>query len=138
MNRTMLFVAAAGAALALASPASTHNEGAVLVIRHQLRGCHAWSLNGGPYTATQTVWLKRGVHLGMGNNDVMPHKLVKVSGPAVTFMPTASMKSVGEMTEIRFSKAGVYRFTTRAGEDYTEGVKTIGEDNFLKLKVVVR
>ena len=31
-----------------------------------------------------------------------------------------------------FTKAGVYRFTTKAGEDYTKGIKTVGEDNVLR------
>jgi hypothetical protein len=138
MNRTMSVLAVAGAVLAVAAPASSHENGPVLIIRHQTRGCHAWSLNNGAYQASQTVTLKRGVHLEIGDNDVMPHKLVKLAGPAVKFVPGASMSSVGAMVEIRFTKAGVYRFTTKAGEDYTKGIKTIGEDNVLKLKVVVR
>jgi plastocyanin len=138
MNRTMIVIAVAGAALALAAPATSHEGGALLIIRHQTRGCHAWSLNNGAYKASQIVTLKRGTHLEVGNNDVMPHKLVKVAGPAVKFVPGAMMNSVGEMTEIRFTKAGVYRFTTKAGEDYTKGIKTVGEDNVLTLKVTVR
>lgn len=138
MNRTMSVLLVAGAALALAAPATTHSGGQLLIIRHQTRGCHAWSLNGGPYKASLTVTLKRGAHLEVGNNDVMPHKLVKVAGPAAKFVPSASMNSLGAMTEIRFTKASVYRFTTKAGEDYSKGIKTIGEDNVLKLKVTVR
>ena len=38
---------------------------------------------------------------------------------------------------VAFAKAGVYRFTTKAGEDYMKGVKTIGEDNVLRLTVQV-
>jgi hypothetical protein len=39
---------------------------------------------------------------------------------------------------VTFTKPGVYTFTTKAGEDYMSGVKTIGEDNVLKLTVTVR
>jgi hypothetical protein len=138
MNRTMSVLALAGASLVFAAPASTHMNGPVVIIRHQARGCHAWSFDNGPFRASQTVTLNKGVHLEVGNNDVMPHKLVKVAGPAVKFVPSASMNSMGAMAEIRFTKAGVYRFTTKAGEDYTKGMKTIGEDNVLKLKVTVR
>jgi hypothetical protein len=68
----------------------------------------------------------------------MPHKLVKVSGPVAKFVPGAMMNSVGEMSEIRFTKAGVYRFTTKAGEDYPGmAMKTTGEDNVLHLTVKV-
>jgi hypothetical protein len=38
---------------------------------------------------------------------------------------------------VTFPKAGVYTFTTKVGEDYMSGVKTIGEDNVLRLTVVV-
>src|SRR6266496_1172718 len=113
MNRTMSVLALAGASLVFAAPASTHMSGPVLIIRHETRGCHAWSVDNGAYKASQTVTLNRGVHLEVGNNDVMPHKLVKVAGPAVKFVPSASMNTMGAMTEIRFTKAGVYRFTTK-------------------------
>ncbi len=138
MKRTISVLLVAGAALVVAAPASTHASGPVLVIRHQTRGCHAWSLNGGAFKASQTLTVNRGTHVEVGNNDVMPHKLVKVSGPVAKFVPGAMMNSVGEMSEIHFTKAGVYRFTTKAGEDYTKGIKTVGEDNVLRLKVTVR
>ena len=114
--------------------------GPVMIIRHQTHGCHAWAISGGAYRASQIVTLKRGIHLEVGNNDVMPHRLVQLSGPRVRFMPSATMNSLGEMTEIRFPKAGVYRFTTKAGEDYKnmKVPETMGEDNVLRLKVIVR
>jgi hypothetical protein len=138
MSRTLSVLALAGAALVLAAPASSHENGPVLIIRHQMRGCHAWSLNGGPFKASQVVTVKRGIHVGVGDNDVMPHTLVQLAGPKVKFMPGPAMRSIGAMSEIMFPRAGVYRFTTKAGEDYTKGIKTIGEDNVLKLKVIVR
>ena len=39
---------------------------------------------------------------------------------------------------VTFTKPGVYKFTTKAGEDFMSGVKTIGEDNVLRLTVTVR
>ena len=139
MNRTVSAFAAAATALALVAPASSHENGPVLIIRHQIRGCHAWSLGlTGAAKVSQTVWLKRGVHLEFGNNDVMPHKLVQLSGPRVGLPDGASMNSLGAMIEVRFPKAGVYRFTTKAGEDYSKGVRTLGPDNTLKLRVIVR
>ena len=44
---------------------------------------------------------------------------------------------MGASTKITLTRPGVYHFTTKAGEDYMAGVKTIGEDNVLKLTVVV-
>ena len=42
------------------------------------------------------------------------------------------------MSKVTFTKAGVYTFTTKPGEDLMSGVNTIGEDNVLKLTVTVR
>jgi hypothetical protein len=47
------------------------------------------------------------------------------------------MARMGARTKVTFTKAGTYRFTTKVGEDYMKGVKTVGEDNVLKLTVVV-
>ena len=48
------------------------------------------------------------------------------------------MNRMGATTSITFARHGVYRFVTHAGEDYTSGIRTIGEDNVLKLTVTVR
>jgi hypothetical protein len=44
---------------------------------------------------------------------------------------------MGASLKITFTKPGVYHFTTKPGEDYMAGMKTIGEDNVLKLTVIV-
>jgi hypothetical protein len=138
---------AAGAASGAAAP--TH---AALLIRHQVRGCHSWSVNGGPFKPAQALSLRRGGWITITNNDLMPHKLVRTSGPAVriqnlktpmgmglhgTFGP-GMMAHMGATTKVWFAHAGVYRFTTKAGEDYMPGMKTVGEDNVLRLTVTVR
>jgi hypothetical protein len=144
-----LVVGAASAAV----PASH----ASLVIRHQVRGCHTWSVSGGPYRARQAVVLRRGGSITVTNNDVMPHTLIKTRGPAVRMtnlrgsmmggtmggvMGTWSsapgvMAHMGATTKVVFPKTGVYRFTTKAGEDYMSGMRTIGEDYVLRLTVTV-
>ena len=53
-----------------------------------------------------------------------------------TFAP-ALLGRMGAAAKISFSHAGVYKFTTKPGEDYMKGMKTIGADNVLKLTVVV-
>jgi hypothetical protein len=145
---TLFVLAALFAAFAPAASSSR----ASLVIRHQTRGCHSWSLNGGAYRATQTIALSRGGSLRITNNDVMPHQLVKTSGPAVTYtrlarggtmglkgtFPPAMLARTGSSSKITFAKAGVYRFTTKPGEDYIKGIKTVGDDNVLKLTVRVK
>jgi hypothetical protein len=137
MNRTISLLAAAGIALLIAAPASTQSN-TTLTIRHQTRGCHSWSLNGGAYKASQSVTLAKGATLTVVNNDVMPHKLVRLSGPALTLPSSANMSHSGAMTKVKFAKAGVYKFNTRAGDDYMKGIKTVGEDNVLRLTVTVR
>jgi len=128
---------AATVVLLLAAPA-TPQSGTTVTIRHQLRGCHTWSVNGGPYRASQSVVFAPNSVLTIVNNDVMPHRLVKLSGPTLTLTATANMNHAGATTKVRFPRSGVYTFTTKPGEDYVKGLKTIGEDNVLKMKVTVR
>ena len=72
------------------------------------------------------------------DNDVMSHKLVKTSGPAVRYRPGAAMRHMSASVRVTFGKAGVYKFTTKPGEDYPGmAMKTIGEDNVLRLTVRV-
>jgi hypothetical protein len=60
MKRTILLTALGAAAVAIALPASAAPGGASLVIRHQIRGCHSWSLSGGAWKTTQHLRLARG------------------------------------------------------------------------------
>lgn len=125
---------------------------ATLLIRHQQAHCHAWSLNGGPFQAAQSLQLARGATVTVMNNDVMPHRLIELSGPKATMRngsttPMGSrmhggaapgvMNHMGSTATVKLTAPGVYRFRTRAGEDYMTGIATTGEDNVLTLKVVV-
>jgi hypothetical protein len=109
---------------------------AALVIRHQTRGCHTWSYDGGPFRATQTLQLHSGATLRITDNDVMPHRLVQVAGPSVALIHP-SMTHAQSTAAIRFPAAGTYRFRTVAGEDYMPGITTLGADNILRLNVTV-
>ena len=71
---------AAAAALAVASAAPAGSSTSV-TIRHQTHGCHAWSVNSGPFKAALVVTVRQGTVLKVTNNDVMPHKLIQTSGP---------------------------------------------------------
>jgi hypothetical protein len=109
-----------------------------ITIRHQMQGCHAWSVNGGPYKASQRTTLARGGTITFFDNDVMPHKLAQTAGPAVRYRGTPAMRHMSASVRVTFAKAGVYRFTTKPGEDYPGmAMKTIGEDNVLHLTVRV-
>lgn len=124
---------------------------AVLMIRHQRARCHSWSLNGGPFKAAQSLTMKAGSSLTIVDNDVMPHRLSKLSGSAVTMrngtlMPMMNgyvshtpglMNHMGARTTVTFGTPGVYRFRTKAGEDFMPGIETTGEDNTLRLTVTV-
>jgi hypothetical protein len=153
MKRTILFTALGAALLAVALPASAAPRGATLLIHHQMRGCHSWSLNGGAMKVTQHIKLAKGGSLVVTNEDVMFHKLVKVSGPAVVFktiklgtpiknavrLPWAPgmMGRPGATLRVTFPKAGVYTFKTVFGEDWMPMPDTIGEDNTLRAIVTV-
>ncbi len=137
MKRT-LTAAILGAAL-VAVPAQAHNTGATINIRHQVRGCHTWSVNGGVYKAKQSVRIERGATITFVNNDVMPHKLVKISGPKVVGHKL-NMNHMSAMGFVKFTKRGLYKFKMKAGEDY-KGMKHIatkGKDNVLRLTVRVK
>jgi hypothetical protein len=131
-------LAAATGALFVAT-ASAHGTAATITIRHQMHGCHTWSLNNSASRAALSVRLARGATLTVKNNDVMPHKLVRKSGPAARIL-TPRMARVGATARVHFTKPGVYKFTTKAGEDYSwaSHMKTTGEDNVLRLTVTVR
>src|SRR5262245_24966067 len=137
--RRLVAALAACAAALLVSSASAHPAASTITIRHQMHGCHTWSFNGGAYRATLTVKVIRGTTLIVRNNDVMPHKLVRTSGPVVA-LRTPSMKHIGAVARVHFGKAGVYKFTTKAGEDYSwaSHMETTGEDYALRLTVTVR
>ena len=117
--------------------AQAHETNANLVIRHQVRGCHSWSLNGNAYNAIQRGTIHAGSLLTVTDNDVMPHKLIQTSGPKVYYKGNPSMSHMSAKVQVLFLKPGVYTFTTKVGEDYMKGVKTIGEDNVLKLTLRV-
>ena len=126
---------------------------ATLLIHHQLKGCHSWSLNGNKFQVSQTVHLAKGGTVTIVNQDLMSHQLIKLSGgPVVMQLVSVGNPSVGKLKapyapglmphmsatlKVGFAKPGTYTFTTKEGDDYMAGVKTIGNDNILKLKVIV-
>jgi plastocyanin len=138
MIRILTIVVASLAIAAAAAAANTPQKHATLTISHQMRGCHSWALNGGPSVVQQVVSLARGGTITVVDNDVMPHKLVQLGGSGVKIV-AAQMSRAGAKAQVTFTKAGVYKFATKAGDDYAyaKNIKTIGEDNVLRLTVVV-
>ena len=133
---TLSLVAAGALALAAAAPAA---ETATITINHQMRGCHAWSINNGPHQPTLAVNVKAGTKLRFVNDDIMPHKLIQTSGPKLR-LAHANMNHMSASMSVRLAQKGVYRFTTKTGEDYKSmaAMKTIGEDYVLRLTVHVK
>jgi hypothetical protein len=123
-------------ALAVAGSAVAATKHATLTIRHQTRGCHSWSFDGKSWNPTQRIGIVRGGLIAVVDNDVMPHKLIQVSGPKASLTGTA-MNHMGSIAHVGFPTSGTYVFKTRTGDDYMKGVKTIGADNVLKLVVKV-
>lgn len=126
-------------ALALVGSAFAAPRSATLRIRHQMHGCHSWSFDGSAWKASQAITLSRSGTLTVVDNDVMPHTLVQLSGPRAA-LTKAAMGHMGATAKVRFPARGTYVFKTRAGEDYPmmKNIKTIGEDNVLRLVVTVR
>lgn len=153
------FALTLGAALATSALASASTskqpKKAELVIHHQVRGCHAWSLNGGPFIAKQKLHLARGGFLTLTNNDLMSQELVQISGPKVRekliapFGKSMVMMKMGEKAgpyalnhtgarvKVTFTRAGIYHFKLVDRGDYFKNIKTTGPDNKPKLTVVV-
>lgn len=150
MKKLLVLAAAAALAAVIASSAAAAG-GATLLIRHEHKGCHSWSLNGDAFRASQTAHISRGGALVVVDNDVMPHLLLQTGGPKVAIARLSSMMGnmatplrgpglmahMGASVKVSFPQAGTYTFTTKAGEDYMSGIETVGEDNVLRLKVVV-
>jgi plastocyanin len=123
----------------LATTSSAAPKQVSIVIHHQTRGCHSWAVGvHGTYKAALHVTVAPRSTIAFVNNDVMPQKIIKKAGPAVTFHGKANLSTPGATLKVTFAKAGVYTFGTVAGEDYMKGIKTIGEDNVLKLVVTVK
>ena len=59
MRRTLIPLLALAAVLVGVAPAAA-KSGVAVTIRHQSKGCHSWSVNGGPYKASQTIHVKAG------------------------------------------------------------------------------
>ena len=133
----VLGLVVAGSALAGARHTTKAPKAASVVIRHQLHHCHAWSLNGGAYAASQSVTLAKGGTITFTNNDVMPQPLVKLGGGAVLYAGNKALNKPSSVVRVTFTKSGRYVFGTKPGEDYMKGVNTIGDDNVLKLVVMV-
>lgn len=113
-------------------------KAASLVIQHATVGCHDWSLNGSPLATHQVAHLQHGNGITVTDNDVMPHELVQTAGPAAE-MAGMQMGKMGAQSTMVFPTPGVYKFTTKAGEDYPSaaGIVTTGEDHVLTLTVYV-
>jgi hypothetical protein len=106
-------------------------------IEHATKGCHILNFQGmAKSSPTATVHLAVGGVMNLQDNDVMPHKLYSVSGPQATFSGS-DMTHMGARSSVTFPAAGTYVLSTKAGEDYVKGIKTIGEDNTLKIRVIV-
>jgi hypothetical protein len=141
MNLKRLSITAVGfaATAALTGSALAAPHSATLTIRHEVRGCHSWSLNNVRWSPTQAITLARGARLTVVDNDVMPHTLVQLAGPKA-HLTSPAMSKMGARAQVTFPARGVYVLGTKAGEDYKamSGIKTVGPDNVLRLIVTVK
>ena len=132
----MLLVFAAAALLIVpAASAST----TTITISHQTKGCHMWQVGSANPKVSLSLTLTAGTVLRFVDNDIMPHRLIQQAGPKLALVKP-NMKRMSASTSVKLAHPGVYRFTTKAGEDYPwmKSMKTIGEDNVLHLTVHVK
>lgn len=135
--RRFIVLLTIGAATVLAGSAAAATPSVQISIHHQVKGCHAWAIGNGPFRATQHLAAARGTTVTVTDSDLMPHLLFQVSGPKVS-LHTPNMSKPDAQASFKLLTRGTYVFKTKAGEDWVKGVKTVGEDNVLKLIVVVR
>jgi len=136
MRFPLVLLALIATAVAVAAPAGARAP-IQIRIQHATHGCHSWSVANDTFAASQTLHARAGTAFTVTNNDVMAHMLVQLSGPRV-LLHLPRMAHMGATTTLTLRAPGTYRFTTKAGEDYPGvHVKTIGEDNVLRLTVVV-
>ena len=158
MKRTGALLAFSVLALVLTPTVNAAPSTASLQISHFTRGCHSWSLNGGPYRVHQTVHLAPGGTLQVTNDDLMAQDLVKTSGPGVHMAlvrqshmgamhmtmrmegkPSRyAMTHMGAQVKVTFRSAGTYHFRLIDRGDYVDNIKTVGPDNKPTLTVTVR
>lgn len=154
MKRLLIAVSLVALSVGASVPALAASavKSGTIVIQHQEKGCHTWSLNGGPSKALLDLRLARGGTLTIENIDPMVHQLIQKAGPAVGMRTVAHdhmtmvglhkitgrgvMNHMGAALKVTFPRAGVYRFTTEDLGDYFE-LKTMGRVNELKLVVRV-
>jgi plastocyanin len=136
--RTILVIVAAVAATAFAGSAVA-SPGTQITIRHQMQGCHTWAVGSSAFKASQSVAAQPRTTFVLTNNDVMPHTLVQLGGPRVA-LAHAKLAHMGASTRFTLRATGVYTFKTKPGEDYPGmgAMKTIGADNVLRLRIVVK
>lgn len=148
----ILFLAALGVVLSVPAAASTAATSGAILIRHEQRGCHTWSLNGGRYRPKLETRLARGGSITITNNDPMVHRLTQLAGRPVHVQHTADqhmtriglkhitgrgvMNHMGASVRVTFLTRGLHRFTTEDLGDYFE-LETSGEHNHLMLVVRV-
>lgn len=109
---------------------------ATVTISHQTRGCHSWAFGSGPVRASLSVTVSAGTMLRFRNDDLMPHMLIQAAGPKLRLVHP-NMNKMASTAWATLARKGVYRFTTKGGEDYPSAgsVHTIGEDHVLRLTV---
>ncbi len=138
MKRFSLILGLTAALCATAVASASTPKSATVVIRHQTQHCHTWSFDDGKFVAAASGSIAKGATIKFINDDVMSHKLILEHGAVVTMHGNPLLGHPGASMTVTFHKAGVYVFGTKAGEDYMKGIKTIGEDNVLRLRVTVK
>jgi hypothetical protein len=131
-------VAGAAATTGIAAGTGTSAKTVVLTIPHVAHGCHVWS-DGTHQTSSMGVRMRRGDRLVVVNRDIDMHRLMQTAGPRR--MALGGPMMMNDRRTMVFSKAGVYRFTTRVTEMHMGALPSVsdhGRKNILKLAVTVR
>lgn len=132
----VLLVGAAVTAVPIAI-ASTQAPTLALSIVHVVRNCHVWATGSKTRGPVTTIFVKRGTRLKLRASCPMDFELRQTAGPKLAL--GGSRLYTGTTRTLVFRKAGLYKLVAKNVQTSAEiGLQTLGEDNFLKLKVRVR
>jgi hypothetical protein len=131
-----LAVAALGVALPVGGAAAVSPTFRMTII-HTVSGCHVWQVGSKSLSPSARIVLERGTRLQIRAGCPMDFDFRQVAGPTLAL---GARRTYGGTTRtIVFRRAGVYRLVvTNVQSSAERGFQTLGPDNTLSLRIVVR
>ncbi len=132
----VLLVAAAAVALPVGGAAAISPTFRVTIV-HYVSGCHVWRSATKSLGPATTIIVKPGTRLQIRINCPMDFDFRQVAGPPLVL--GAKRSYAGTLRTAVFKKPGIYKLAAKNVQSSVErGLQTLGPDNALALKIIVR